>query len=83
GHLASSPVGHKTDQQFGIGQRGCDSRPAESFSQFGDDLADRRHGYSDSALSWASSSTWMHDSMIGSSAPFITWSRLYALYPVR
>ncbi len=29
--------------------------------------------------SWASSSAWMADSTIGSSAPFITWSRLYAL----
>lgn len=27
----------------------------------------------------ASSSAWIADSMIGSSAPFITWSRLYAL----
>ena len=40
-------------------------------------------GYWPRALSRSSSSMRMQDSMIGSIEPFITWSRLYALYPVR
>ena len=57
GDFPTGPARHKPDEQFRIRESRGDSGPTESFSQFGDDLADGRHGYSDSALSWASSST--------------------------
>ena len=73
------------NHQFGLGSGRGYSRSGEPFNQVTQNATYQDHASLDSAsaFSLASSSTEMQDSMSGSSAPFITWSRLYALYPVR
>ena len=74
GHLTAGPAGDMTDDEFCVRESGRDARTVEPLGESGNELADRGHDPEDSesALSCASSSTAMHESMIGSSAPFIT-----------
>ncbi len=85
-HLAAAEVEHVPDQQVGVCLGGRDAGIREPHDREVPEGGERGHsagpaGYSSEPMSAsrASSSNWMHDSTTGSRAPFITWSRLYAL----
>jgi hypothetical protein len=77
-HLAAAQAEHVADEQLGVdlGRRNAGG------GEDGDGVVTQRgdrvlvQDWSPTAASCASSSAWMQDSMTGSSAPFITESRL-------